>query len=202
MLEIKLALDPGQDPPQWVDDLISSGCLTEVHKFSKFMHGCAVLFPDVAQEVPYWVDDVSLRQSLQNSASRETGAAVARNNSRRVKPQPPPANGAPNGALNGALRPNENLDGDLTHPLLVGASSDTVLDLMGDTRQNADVTDGDEIDRHGGGEESRDDPARSERWFQIFAKKVWSRQRRERTTESPTAAQNCADAYRAQDVLR
>ena len=146
VLEIKLALDPGQDPPRWVDDLISSGCLTEVHKFSKFMHGCAVLFPDVAQEVPYWVDDVSLRQSLQNSASRETGAAVARNNSRRVRPQPPA-----NGALNGALRPNDNLDGDLTHPLLVGASSDTVLDLMGDTRQNADVTDGDEIDRHGGG---------------------------------------------------
>ena len=144
VLEIKLALDAGQDPPRWVDDLIASGCLTEVHKFSKFMHGCAVLFPDVAQEVPYWVDDVSLRQSLQNSASRETGAAVARANSKRVKNAPGPV--SPNDSQsNGVhLRPNDDLNGDLTHPLLVGATSDTVLDLMGDSRQNADLGDGDD----------------------------------------------------------
>ena len=54
MLEIKLALEPGVDPPAWVEELVSSGRLTEVHKFSKFMHGCAALFPDVVQEVPYW----------------------------------------------------------------------------------------------------------------------------------------------------
>ena len=54
MLEIKLALEPGVDPPAWVGELVSSGRLTEVHKFSKFMHGCAALFPDVVQEVPYW----------------------------------------------------------------------------------------------------------------------------------------------------
>ena len=46
-------------------------------KFSKFLHGCAILMEPQVREVPYWVDDVSLRQSLQNSASRETGAAVA-----------------------------------------------------------------------------------------------------------------------------
>jgi SPX domain protein involved in polyphosphate accumulation len=54
VLEIKLALEPGVDPPAWVGDLVASGALTEVHKFSKFMHGCAALFPDVTQEVPYW----------------------------------------------------------------------------------------------------------------------------------------------------
>ena len=79
VLEIKLALDPGEDPPAWVDDPIRSGCLTEVPKFSKFMHGCAVLFPDIAQEVPYWVDDVSLRQSLQSSGvARDGGSRRAR----------------------------------------------------------------------------------------------------------------------------
>ena len=49
---------------------------SQVAKFSKYMHGCAVLFPDVAQEVPYWVDDVSLRQSLQHAAAAETGAKL------------------------------------------------------------------------------------------------------------------------------
>lgn len=37
----------------------SPGLLTEVHKFSKFIHGTATLFPDMVQAVPYWVDDES-----------------------------------------------------------------------------------------------------------------------------------------------
>jgi len=35
-----------------------------VHKFSKFIHGCAVMFPEDVRSVPYWVDDISLRQSI------------------------------------------------------------------------------------------------------------------------------------------
>ena len=73
----------------WVTDLVNSGALTEVHKFSKFMHGCAVLFPDVAHEVPYWVDDVSLRQSIQSAADAATGAT------RQHKPPPQPTRGVP-----------------------------------------------------------------------------------------------------------
>jgi len=65
VLEIKLELK-GTDamPPQWVTDLHNSGMLYEVHKFSKFIHGCAVMFPEDVRSVPYWVDDVSLRQSI------------------------------------------------------------------------------------------------------------------------------------------
>ena len=145
VLEIKLALDPGEDPPAWVDDLIRSGCLTEVPKFSKFMHGCAVLFPDIAQEVPYWVDDVSLRQSLQSSASRETGAVAARASSRRVRPDPTSSSTSLEGTRHRENRAG-NIGGDehsLTHPLLAGASDDVVLDLMGDSRVNAGLGDGD-----------------------------------------------------------
>jgi len=36
----------------------------EVHKFSKFIHGCAVMMPEDVRAVPYWVDDASLRQSI------------------------------------------------------------------------------------------------------------------------------------------
>lgn len=34
------------------------------HKYSKFVHGCATLLPEDVRAVPYWVDDVSLRQSI------------------------------------------------------------------------------------------------------------------------------------------
>jgi SPX domain protein involved in polyphosphate accumulation len=35
-----------------------------VDSFSKLLHGCAALLPDLAQAVPFWIDDVSVRESL------------------------------------------------------------------------------------------------------------------------------------------
>ena len=49
-------------------DLLNSGYLTEVDSFSKMLHGVAALLPDLAQAVPYWVDDASVRESLQACA--------------------------------------------------------------------------------------------------------------------------------------
>jgi VTC domain/Domain of unknown function (DUF202) len=68
VLEIKLEIK-GNDmsPPQWVTDLQNSGLLYECHKYSKFVHGCAVLLPEDVQYVPYWIDDVSLRQAIIDS---------------------------------------------------------------------------------------------------------------------------------------
>ena len=85
VLEVKLSLPEGQAAPEWVTDLLESGCLTEVHKFSKFMHGSATLLPESVQAVPYWVDDESVRPSMLASApvpvplagSRPAGAGQA-----------------------------------------------------------------------------------------------------------------------------
>ena len=55
--------------PQWVLDLIGSGMLQEVHKFSKFIHGCAVLLSEEVQAMPYWIDDPSLVDSIVASGS-------------------------------------------------------------------------------------------------------------------------------------
>ena len=71
VLEIKLELGGGNvAPPKWVTDLQNSGLLYECHKYSKFVHGCAVLLPEDVQAVPYWVDDVSLRQSIADSKAQ------------------------------------------------------------------------------------------------------------------------------------
>ena len=65
VLEIKLELKGGNmTPPKWVTDLQNSGLLYECHKYSKYCHGCAVLLPEDVRCVPYWVDDISLRESI------------------------------------------------------------------------------------------------------------------------------------------
>eukprot|EP00624_Nannochloropsis_granulata_P006383 evm.model.NODE_47213_length_8085_cov_26.603340.1 len=64
VLEVKLQLKDEGAKPQWVTDLLSS-----VHKFSKFIHGCAVLLPEEVQAMPYWIDDPSLRESIAASGS-------------------------------------------------------------------------------------------------------------------------------------
>lgn len=53
ILEIKTqGLD--ETKPDWIEDLISSSYVEHVHKFSKFMHGCAVLYPNI-DVIPYWL---------------------------------------------------------------------------------------------------------------------------------------------------
>ena len=46
VLEVKVQLELGDEVPEWVDQLIHSGLLLEVPKFSKFIHGCATLMDD------------------------------------------------------------------------------------------------------------------------------------------------------------
>ena len=71
VLEIKLELKGGNmTPPKWVTDLQNSGLLYECHKYSKYCHGCAVLLPEDVRCVPYWVDDVSLRESIVASGGK------------------------------------------------------------------------------------------------------------------------------------
>lgn len=72
VLEIKLALSENDELPDWVRKLVDSKALIPVHKFSKFIHGCAVLLPDEVQAMPYWIDDPEIAASL-----RASGPAAA-----------------------------------------------------------------------------------------------------------------------------
>jgi hypothetical protein len=71
VLEVKLQLQDENSTPLWVQDLLDSGMLLEVHKFSKFIHGCAVLLPQDVVGVPYWIDDPTLAQSIKTSGAEE-----------------------------------------------------------------------------------------------------------------------------------
>jgi len=67
VLEIKLEIAEGMSTPTWVQEMLASGMACEVFKFSKFIHGCAVLMQEDVQAVPYWVDDPSLLVSIEAS---------------------------------------------------------------------------------------------------------------------------------------
>eukprot|EP00981_Chlorochromonas_danica_P013550 scaffold6470_cov243-Ochromonas_danica.AAC.2 len=71
VLEVKLQLEDETKTPQWVVDMLHSGKLLEVHKFSKFIHGCAVLMPDDVRAVPYWIDDATLADSICRSGAQK-----------------------------------------------------------------------------------------------------------------------------------
>eukprot|EP00197_Chlamydomonas_leiostraca_P000109 CAMPEP_0202888524 /NCGR_PEP_ID=MMETSP1391-20130828/43232_1 /ASSEMBLY_ACC=CAM_ASM_000867 /TAXON_ID=1034604 /ORGANISM="Chlamydomonas leiostraca, Strain SAG 11-49" /LENGTH=704 /DNA_ID=CAMNT_0049571829 /DNA_START=1666 /DNA_END=3777 /DNA_ORIENTATION=+ len=109
VLEVKLSLPEGQTAPPWVQELLDSGYLTEVHKFSKFIHGTATLFPDMVRAVPYWVDDESVRASMLASApTPPDNVSEASTSKPRVHKPQKQRNGPPTVA---------SVD-DLAHPLL------------------------------------------------------------------------------------
>ncbi|KAK4055060.1 vacuolar transporter chaperone [Microbotryomycetes sp. JL221] len=55
VLEVKLQTQMGQEPPEWVRELVSSHLVEAVPKFSKFIHGCATLMPNRVDLVPFWL---------------------------------------------------------------------------------------------------------------------------------------------------
>ena len=71
VLEVKLATKVGEEPPQWIRDLIDSHLVEAVPKFSKFIHGCATLLPERVDLVPFWLPqmDQDIRKPI-SSRSR------------------------------------------------------------------------------------------------------------------------------------
>ena len=55
VLEVKLQTQAGQDPPEWVRELVGSHLVEAVPKFSKFIHGTASLFPSRIHLWPFWL---------------------------------------------------------------------------------------------------------------------------------------------------
>jgi len=77
VLEVKLQTQFGQEPPQWINELTSSYLVEAVPKFSKFMHGCAMLIPEKVKINPYWFyrmyeKNFDLRSPLNRATLRET----------------------------------------------------------------------------------------------------------------------------------
>jgi hypothetical protein len=57
---VKLQTQHGQEAPEWIRQLISSHLVEAVPKFSKFIHGCACLFPERISLLPYWMPQMDV----------------------------------------------------------------------------------------------------------------------------------------------
>ena len=64
VLEVKLQTQLGQEPPEWVRELVGSHLVEPVPKFSKFIHGVATLLNDKVDSIPFWLPqmDVDIRK--------------------------------------------------------------------------------------------------------------------------------------------
>lgn len=60
ILEVKLQTQAGQEPPEWVRELVASHLVEAVPKFSKFIHGSATLFPDKINLLPFWIPQMHI----------------------------------------------------------------------------------------------------------------------------------------------
>lgn len=66
VLEVKLQTQAGGEPPEWIRELTSSHLVEAVPKFSKYIHGSAVLQPSRINLLPYWAPqmDVDIRKPV------------------------------------------------------------------------------------------------------------------------------------------
>ncbi|KAG0333236.1 vacuolar transporter chaperone [Podila horticola] len=64
VLEVKLQTQHGQEPPEWVRELVNSHLVESVPKFSKFIHGVSTLIEHRIQLFPFWYHqmDIDIRK--------------------------------------------------------------------------------------------------------------------------------------------
>lgn len=71
VLEVKLQTQAGQEPPAWVRELVGSHLVEAVPKFSKFIHGTAILFPTRINLLPFWMPQMDI--DIRKPAARRFG---------------------------------------------------------------------------------------------------------------------------------
>lgn len=64
ILEVKLQTQYGSTSPSWVENLVKSHLVEEVPKFSKYIHGCSMLYEDRIDLFPFWLPqmDIDIRK--------------------------------------------------------------------------------------------------------------------------------------------
>lgn len=76
ILEVKLQTQAGQDPPKWVTQLINGPLVEEVPKFSKFVHGCAVLFENRVSLFPFWLPQMNVDIRKNNTPTESIAKSI------------------------------------------------------------------------------------------------------------------------------
>ncbi|KAK1815061.1 Phosphate metabolism transcription protein [Friedmanniomyces endolithicus] len=73
LLEIKVRHTSNHKRSEWIQDLMNSHLVTEAPRFSKFVHGVAMLFEDYVNTFPFWLPQVEtdIRRDPQRAFEEE-----------------------------------------------------------------------------------------------------------------------------------
>ncbi|SPC62169.1 probable VTC4 - Vacuolar Transporter Chaperone [Ustilago sp. UG-2017b] len=129
VLEVKLQTQLGQEPPQWIRDLVSSHLVEAVPKFSKFIHGCATLLPNRVDLVPFWLPqmDIDIRKPPSNNLAIERPSSMTHSPAGPSRPDTP-------ASRSGSMPYNEPVSEDEFD----GADDDDRGHIMADESHEAD----------------------------------------------------------------
>ncbi|GFR44817.1 hypothetical protein Agub_g6154, partial [Astrephomene gubernaculifera] len=64
VLKVQRPYPDDESPPAWLLELLREGLVRPISDFSKFLHACAGLLPDMVRAVPQWIDDEAVQKSL------------------------------------------------------------------------------------------------------------------------------------------
>lgn len=73
ILEVKTS----EEPPEWVSELLATGWLVRVEKFSKFQHAMAMFHPQRCRVQPYWMNNESNPAAAADGSAAGTAASAA-----------------------------------------------------------------------------------------------------------------------------
>jgi len=79
LLEIKVRKGSSKKTNNWIGDLMSSHLLKEAPRFSKFVHGVAILFEDYVNSFPFWLSD------LETDIRKDPGSAFQEEQERNAQ---------------------------------------------------------------------------------------------------------------------
>ncbi|KAJ1021749.1 hypothetical protein NDA13_005363 [Ustilago tritici] len=129
VLEVKLQTQLGQEPPQWIRNLVSSHLVEAVPKFSKFIHGCATLLPNRVDLVPFWLPqmDIDIRKPPSNNLAIERPSSMTHSPTGPSRPDTP-------ASRSGSMPYNEPVSEDEFD----GADDDDRGHIMADESHEAD----------------------------------------------------------------
>eukprot|EP01095_Lingulamoeba_sp_RSL-Kostka_P012766 TRINITY_DN5100_c2_g1_i1.p1 TRINITY_DN5100_c2_g1~~TRINITY_DN5100_c2_g1_i1.p1 ORF type:complete len:699 (-),score=260.90 TRINITY_DN5100_c2_g1_i1:312-2408(-) len=71
VLEVKLQVHEGVEPPEWVTELIESELVRIAVKYSKYIHGCAMLVPDLVPGYPVWIKEFDNHEKEQKEREKQ-----------------------------------------------------------------------------------------------------------------------------------
>ena len=80
VLEIKLANNSIEDPPEWINSLINSNLIISQPNFSKYIHGCYSFYNDKINIRPSWINDDTIIDITDNVSESSENNQIVENN--------------------------------------------------------------------------------------------------------------------------